>query len=243
MRTNTKMKIIQKQLKKMSIQCVKTFLLTLSLIPARAHSQRPKISQSTPATLNYIQGRIHISGINTSNSKSKQSGLDAEIQARRYGIDGLEVQLKKSCTLGEIKGNWSQTIKSLGSEIFSDHTFKILLAGNIGDLIAVPTQSAEVITKENTPIVFRLPVSIPLSGTNCGVVTFQFSDSSGVRIFPTRSKKQKTKEGIQTVNLAVQKSGNLYAASGADKEVLKNSNIAVLASQYPNQILSLPVVP
>jgi hypothetical protein len=206
------------------------------------------IAKLTPiATLSYAQDRLNFVGINASTLKLKQSGLEAEILARRNGIEALQDQLSKNCAqsgqMSGLKSAWQDSVKSLGSEVFADHTFKIILAGNLSDFIENPSSSSEIVSTDSKQVIFRMPSLVPLNLTRCGALSLQLPEGKSISVFPVRYQKPKASENYVSISLALSKSGSLYPAGSSDKENAKQSNLEMLASQFQSKVLSLPVVP
>ena len=209
-----------------------------------AAAKRDRATPRPPApTVNYSLDRLNFAGINKSSIKLRQNGLEAEILARRNGIEFLQNEFQAHCNNTTVKPNWQDTVKSLGSEIYADHTFKIILAGSISDLIESPGSQAELLTADSQSLVFRIPTAVPFSSTRCGVLTLQLADGKNINVFPRRYTRSKGAESYTTVSLALSKSGNLYPVGSSDKETVKQSNLETLANQFQDRILTLPVVP
>ena len=170
---------------------------------------------------------------------SKKSGLDTELEARRNGLAALTEYLEKSCATAEagvavedlkLQSNWKTSLRSQGSEIFSNGALKITLTANLREVFKVYSNAKPKTfkTAEGTPLYFDVP-KVPASAVKCGYIKFSVSPRKNIFVAPVRVSGADAAAKI--INLTLAEGNVLQAASQDDLNVLQKSDISKLDSE------------
>ena len=198
-------------------------------------------SKGTTALLDYAGNRLEISGISQARDKN-QRGLDVEIDARRNGLDVLATQLGRVCKESTLNPEWKQAMRSMGSEIYADRTFRIMLSGRISDLIpAVRTVNRVSLTSQDgKPLVFSIGNTVPLELTQCGAVELVVAAGVKARVFPMSGGDV---ESTSAAHIALKFEQGRAALVARDREaaVLLESSSLVTSPLASGQVIRLPL--
>lgn len=205
-----------------------------------AHANPEVWPTETPAALYYADNRLDISGVSKVKAKN-QSGLDVEMEARRNGVDALATQLKRVCKESSLAPDWKQAVRSEGSEIFADRTFRIMLSGRISSIIGALRSLAvvPVTAQDGRPIVFTLSQSIPLELTQCGALELVVPSVAKIRVFPTPSED--SSESAVVALKFEQAKAALVPRDQQSAGVLETSSLVTAATKEPGRVIRLPV--
>lgn len=208
----------------------KVFLTLFALLffstPLQLFAQESK--KETKITLDYASRQVQFFGVYSPEGGAKRAGLEAEIVARRNGIAYLNSKLKGSCEKNLSSGieagtsapNWQSSVKSQGSEIFSNGVLKISLVAPMREVFKDVARKPSVLkTKEGSPISLKLP-SLTLANMNCGLVNLLV----GGKTFTINPLSSSSEPGAKTVKLEFS-SGVLVPSSSVDSATLENSNL------------------
>lgn len=190
----------------------------------------------TRITLDFALRQVQFFGVYAPESGNKRGGLDAEIVARRNGISYLNSKLQGSCGKSVSAADqttsspsWQATVKSQGSEIFSNGVLKISLVAPIREIFKDVERKPSVLkTKEGAPIALRLP-RLALANLKCGLVNLSVAGKT-LAINPLSGS---TETGAKVVRLEMA-SGVLQPATAADASLLEGSNL--FASAEPANV-------
>ena len=184
-----------------------------------------ELKNDTQITFDFSQRQVQFFGIYTPENGGKRGGLDAEISARRNGIANLNSKLTSLCNAGSAEQNvslpsWQGSVKSQGSEIFSNGVLKISLVAPLREVFKnVARKPATLKTKGGAPLALKVP-RLSLANIKCGLV----SVSVGGKIIDLNPLSGASESGAKVVSLELV-GGNLKPASSEDASLLENSNL------------------
>lgn len=215
-------------------------LLVSMALPVESYAVEP-FNGATPATISYGAGRINIAGVSRSGTRESRPGLAAEIEARRQGLERLEIELSKVCKETSLTESWKSAVRSSGSEIYADSAIRILLSAQIGEVIRAVSEIRPVSVEvpDGRPVVFRIPAQLPLLSTQCGAVGLSLGASQSVRVFPSRVKGAANATEIE---LIWNKSQSLLEpANPAAQKLLSQTTLATGAASFGTAVIRLPI--
>ncbi|MBM3382453.1 MAG: hypothetical protein FJY29_08440 [Betaproteobacteria bacterium] len=188
----------------------------------RAVAAEPK--NDSKITVDFSLRQVQFFGIYAPYQGGKKGGLDAEILARRNGIMNLSTRLKGSCGSAESaqtsNPGWQGSVKSQGSEIYSNGVLKISLVAPLREVFKdIARKPATLRTKEGNPIALRFP-RLTLASFKCGLLSVNVAGKT-VNLNPLSSSSE---SGAKVVNLELDGSA-LRPTSAADVALLENSNL------------------
>lgn len=206
----------------------KTFLFAFALaavgfvFDTNALAAEPQ--NDTKITFDLSSRQVQFFGIYSPDQGGKKAGLDAEIAARRNGIMNLSARLKGSCGGAEATQStgpsWQGSVKSQGSEIFSNGVLKISLVAPMREVFKDVARTPSTLkTKDGSPIALRFP-RLTLANFKCGLLSINIAGKS-VSVNPLSSSSD---SGAKVVNLEFDGSA-LRPSSAADVSLLENSNL------------------
>ncbi len=174
-------------------------------------------------------------GIYNPKLEGEKSGLKAELNARKNGIDNLVKYMNNSCdgvdkSALSLRSDWDSGFHSQGTEIFSNGVLAITLQAPLKQIFKTSSRSRKVIkTDEGEKIVFQLPPVIPLSAIRCGTIELDLGDKNKIHIIPLDSIENTT-NNIQIIHLVFNaKNSNLEldpAFKVKESQILENSTLA-----------------
>jgi hypothetical protein len=189
------------------------------------NSHAEELKNDTKITFDFSLRQVQFFGIYTPENGGKRGGLEAEITARRNGIANLNSKLTSVCKSGATEQNtslpsWQGSVKSQGSEIFSNGVLKISLVAPLREVFKnVDRKPATLKTKGGSPLALKVP-RLSLANIKCGLV----SVSVGGKIIDLNPLSGASESGAKVVNLELV-GGNLKPASAEDASLLENSNL------------------
>jgi len=197
-----------------------TVLSAFIFLPARANE--------TAISLDMAARQIKFYGVYSPDPAGKRGGLDAEIVARRNGISSLQAKLHASChkdaggaankTLSTPP--WQGSVKSLGSEIYSNGVLKIALVAPLRDVFKEAQQKpVSLKSSSGTPLSLKLP-TLTLQHVQCGLIQL----AVGGKTIPLHVLSGSSDASAKPVKLALD-GIRLKPASAADAELLESSNL------------------
>jgi hypothetical protein len=184
-------------------------------------------------TIDFSSRQVQFFGIYSPELSGKRAGLDAEIAARRNGIMNLNARLKSSCGNTEASASsgpdWQGSVKSQGSEIYSNGVLKISLVAPMREVFKdVARKPSTLKTKEGKPIALRFP-KLTLANFKCGLLNVNVAGKT-VALNPLSSSSE---SGAKVVNLEFD--GNaLRPASAAEVALIETSNLFAASDSNSN---------
>ena len=210
------------------------FAFSFAMIPCAASAADSR--NESKIILDYSLRQVLFFGVYAPENGAKRGGLEAEIVARRNGIAYLNSKLKGSCMKsgavvnesGTVTPTWQASVKSQGSEIFSNGVLKISLVAPMREVFKdVVKKPATLKTKEGTPISLKLP-RLNLGDMNCGMLNV----SVGGKTLAINPLSGSSEAGAKLVKLEFS-SGLLTPATSADANLLENSNLFAALDAEP----------
>jgi hypothetical protein len=175
--------------------------------------------------INFQMGRLLATGTYAIPENSNTSGLDAEMLARRNGLEYLGQVLSESCSADAFNPDWKGLVRSVGSEIYSDRTFRILLASNLKDILpGLRASDREILLTDGKPPVFRIITTVPFSATSCGRTKLLLPNGESLNVVPIRKKMGKNEAPVITLRFNTNE-GALEGSNEKDKAQLSQSNL------------------
>lgn len=175
--------------------------------------------------LNYLTGRLLAAGRFVVPNERSGSGLDAEMAARRDGMERLEQVISNRCSTEQINPDWKSLVRSVGSEIYSDRTFRILLAGDIKQLLpGLQGKRAELLLTDGKQPAFRILTSVPFLATNCGRVNLRLPSGENVIVVPFRKRAGSDDAPVISLRFNAGQ-GELEGSNEKDKALLSQTNL------------------
>lgn len=184
-----------------------------------------ELKNDTQITFDFSLRQVQFFGIYTPENGGKRGGLEAEITARRNGIANLNSKLSSVCNSGSAEQNsslpsWQGSVKSQGSEIFSNGVLKISLVAPLREVFKnVARKPATLKTKDGSPLALKVP-RLSLANIKCGLV----SVSVGGKMIDLNPLSGAAESGAKVVNLELV-GGNLKPVSSVDASLLEASNL------------------
>lgn len=186
-------------------------------------------------TLNFDFNEMSINSIGIFNPKvdGEKSGLNAELIARKNGIDNLEKYFDSSCagldksSLG-VKKDWENSFHSQGTEIYADGILAVTLEAPIKQIFKPSPKSKKTIkTEDGDKIVFQMPKEIPLTAIRCGTLELNLGTKK-IHVIPLDSVEAPG-TGSKIIHLVFNKiTSNLEldpATKEQESEILDNSSL------------------
>jgi hypothetical protein len=212
--------------------------------PSTAPEASAEAMEGPPAVVNYLANRLDTNGIAKVSAKN-QRGLDVEIAARRHGVDSLASELSRLCKSSALSPDWKQGMRSMGSEIYADRTFRILLSGRLSDVIIAARQVSRtpMTAQDGQDLAFRIPAAIPLELTQCGAVDFFPIAGVKLRVFPTPDAEAAA-GGRTVVTLGFEQGRAAFVPRDREAaKILESSSLAAAGPAVPSQVVQLPLMP
>lgn len=208
-----------------------TAILSLFIFQGIQVAHAADVKNETNITIDFQNRQIQFYGIySPGKSNARAQGLEAEIVARRNGIAHLNTYLTRSCDGATAEKteeaaatpSWQTSVKSQGSEIYSNGVLKISLVAPLKEVLknATKSKSSTLKTKEGTPIALRLP-RLPASALKCGMLNLTLSG----RTIALNPLSGSTESGAKVVNLTLDGSSSVKPAGASDLALLENSNL------------------
>jgi hypothetical protein len=132
-------------------------------------------------------------GIFNPRTEGEKTGLNAELIARKNGMDNLQKYFQNTCsgfdkTTLDVKSDWENSFHSQGTEIYSDGVLAVTLKGQIKQVFKSPVKLKKVVrTNKNERIAFYLPKNIPITSIRCGTLELNLGDNKKIQIIPIDS--------------------------------------------------------
>ncbi|APJ04744.1 hypothetical protein [Silvanigrella aquatica] len=224
-----------------------------------------QVNEENKISFDFAKMSISTYGASSPNQNDKNSGLLAEVNARKLALTNIENYFKASCQKIEkkqigTKPGWNNYFHSQGSEIYSNGVVKVTLAAAMRDIIKPPATSPnkfvyyvdkaqnEKVTEDksdkNSPpkkkIAFSMMFSLPGNSVQCGAAILDVGVSNKkVMIFPT--KVVSSAIGLTVVKLVYDGKSELKGATPDDINIIKNSSLAE-EPYIPASIIPVTVV-
>jgi hypothetical protein len=198
---------------------------------------------SDVVTYDFLAKQMTVHGLYVPKEGDVKTGLAAELEARQNGIAALGNHIGKVCEGGTanamLAANWRQSLRSQGSEIFSNGVLKIILTASLKDVYK-PFGSSKVKSLKGADggnIVFRLP-TLPQSVISCGAVK---ADILG-KTFLAAPVLVGKEDGMKKVKLLLGGGGVLKVSSPEDNALLENAKFLESLQTDEADVVALPVV-
>lgn len=198
---------------------------------------------SESVSYDFSAKQLTVHGIYMPKQGEVKTGLAAELEARQNGIAALGNHFAKVCAGGtaneNLVENWRSSLRSQGSEIFSNGVLRIILTGSLKEVYK-PYSSNKVKTfktPEGTNIVFRLP-ALPQGMITCGAVK---ADIVGQKFMAAPVFVGKD-GSAKKINLLLGAGGVLKVSSPEDNGLLESVKFAESVQTDGTGVVALPVV-
>lgn len=208
------------------------------------NSRAAESRNNTKITFDFSLLQVQFFGIYSPETAGKLGGLEAEITARRNGIANLNSKLISVCNFGAAEQNssqpsWQGSVKSQGSEIFSNGVLKISLVAPLREVFKNTVRKPSTLkSNDGSPLALKLP-RLPIANMKCGLV----SVNVGGKVIELNPLSGAFESGAKVVNL--ERVGEiLEPASLADSSLLENSNLFASvepAANAPEKAKDAPV--
>ena len=188
-------------------------------------------------------------GIYNPKTEGEKTGLNAELIARKNGIDKLEKYFENSCegldkSSLDIKNNWENNFHSQGTEIFSNGVLAVTLQAQIKQVFKISSKSKKSLkTDEGEKIIFQIPDQIPLTAIRCGTLEVNLGNNKKIHVIPIDSV-QSTSSNSKIIHLIFNDKTSDLELDPAFKEknndLLENSTLADI-KDISSEILPISV--
>lgn len=190
-----------------------------------AKSRAEESRNNSKITFDFSLLQVQFFGIYTPENGGKRGGLEAEITARRNGIANLNSKLISVCDSGTAGQNssqpsWQGSVKSQGSEIFSNGVLKISLVAPLREVFKNTARKPSTLkAKDGSPLALKVP-RLSIANIKCGLV----SVNVGGKIIELNPLSGAFESGAKVVKLELV-GEILRPVSSADSSLLENSNL------------------
>lgn len=213
----------------MKIFVLSGFILA-TLLSATTHAKETE----SLIYFNFEKMSIGSRGVYTpSNEKQKMDALNAEMAARKNGIENITNYLTASCqdvnsASLSLQPKYESMFRSQGTEIYGDGALQVNLMAAYNTVFNYKN-SANLKTAAGESIVFSLPSAIPANVLKCGTPALSFVNTSNqqirIQIIPARTQKQvSAQEKLIKLVFDTQRK-SLVVENEKDAQLLKDANI------------------
>lgn len=203
-------------------------MLTISIPSMAARSTVPKDN----FMYSFESRNLFVYGVFNAQKTTQKNGLDAELAARQEGMGALANYLTTSCqgdegqqiTGAHLRANWQRSLRSQGSEIYSNGVLRIILMAPLRDIFKkyANTKTQNVKTTDGEPLVFQLP-EIPPAAVKCGIVKMALGAKKNVSVIPQPVSNHDVSARI--VRLVLTENGVLKGATPEDMVIIQKSDL------------------
>jgi hypothetical protein len=190
----------------------------------------------------FLSKQMIVHGYYVPKQGETKTGLAAELEARQNGIEVLGRHIGKACADGtanpRIASGWKGSLRSQGSEIFSNGVLRIILTANLKDVYRTfgSSKARNLKTPEGESIAFRLP-SLPQGAISCGTVKVELFGKK----YAAAPVLLGDDAGAKTIGLLLGGGGVLKVSSPEDASLLEKAKFSEEALSE-GDVLALPVV-
>lgn len=237
---------ISRRYRGLSVCSKSSSMAFLALLLVLLTQARGALAQSEGSVvLNYLTGTIMASGTFHVPDERSESGLEAEMAARRNGMERLEQVISERCSAEEVNPEWRKLVRSVGSEIYSDRTLRILLRGGIKDLLpSLQGRRTELLLTDGKSPTFRILTTIPFLATSCGTVYLRLPNGDKVAVVPFRKRAGSADSPVISLGFNTRQVA-LEGSTEKDRALLSQTNLFEYTSDQSGSLrdaISLPVV-
>ena len=190
-------------------------------------------------------------GIYNPKLEGEKTGLNAELIARKNGIDNLEKYFESSCdgldkSSLDVKNDWENSFHSQGTEIYSNGVLAVTLQAPIKQIFKTSVKLRKGIkTDEGEKISFQIPEQVPLTAIRCGTLELNLGDNKKIHVIPIDSVKLDSANKKTTIHLIFNpKTSDLELDpdfKDKNNDILDNSTLAD-SEDLSSEVLPISVV-
>ncbi|MES2615909.1 MAG: hypothetical protein V4591_10890 [Bdellovibrionota bacterium] len=144
---------------------------------------------------NYSDMSVNSVGIFNPKVEEGKNGLNAELIARKNGIDNLAKYFESSCegldkSSLTVKNDWENKFRSQGTEIFSNGVLAVTLQAPMKQVFKTASNTKKSIkTDDGEKIAFQTSEQIPLAAIRCGSLELNLGNNKKIHVIPMDSIK------------------------------------------------------
>ena len=211
---------------------LKTTWATLSLLML---SNSVFASEKSNLYFDYYNMTLTSNGVFNPKVEGEKTGLNAELIARKNGMDNLQKYFENTCagldkSSLDVKSDWENNFHSQGTEIYSDGVLAVTLKGQIKQVFKIPLKLRKAIhTDENEKIAFHFPEKIPMSAIRCGSLEINLGNNKRIHVIPLDSVDSEESH-VKTIHLVFNNKTSTLDLDPAfkenDSDIIENSTLA-----------------